>query len=165
MNVSVTDYSSLSSSGEDEGEAVKIRGLRKAKFQVETQALKEIMRVHSDEVLAMGDTLARNSAMSMAAATSARTPRERAGEMIGRYKLLEQIGEGGFGVVYRAEQAKLGREVALKVLKKADETDQEQQIDAFIEEARAAAKLSDPHLVQVYDVGESDGELVGDPVG
>ena len=41
-------------------EAIKIRGLRKAKYQVDQQALKEIMRTHSDEVLAMGDTLARN---------------------------------------------------------------------------------------------------------
>lgn len=82
----------------------------------------------------------------------------RTNKQIAGYRVHEKIGEGGFGVVYRAEQAKLGREVALKVLKKADETDQEQQIDAFIEEARAAAKLSDPHLVQVYDVGESDGE-------
>ena len=51
-------------------EAVKIRGLRKAKFQAEGQALKEVLRNHSNEVLAMGEGLARNSALGMSAVTS-----------------------------------------------------------------------------------------------
>lgn len=51
-------------------EAIKIRGLRKAKHQAETHALREVMRLHSDEALAMGDTLARNSALNLAAVTS-----------------------------------------------------------------------------------------------
>lgn len=51
-------------------EAVKIRGLRKAKHQAETQALKEILRTHADEALGMGDVLARNSAMQIASVTS-----------------------------------------------------------------------------------------------
>lgn len=51
-------------------EAVKIRGLRKAKHQTETQALKEILRTHADEALGMGDVLARNSAMQIASVTS-----------------------------------------------------------------------------------------------
>lgn len=51
-------------------EAIKIRGLRKAKHQAEAHALREVMRLHSDEALAMGDTLARNSALNLAAVTS-----------------------------------------------------------------------------------------------
>lgn len=51
-------------------EAIKIRGLRKAKHQAETHALREVMRLHSDEALAMGDTIARNSALNFAAVTS-----------------------------------------------------------------------------------------------
>ena len=51
-------------------EAVKIRGLRKAKHQAETHAFREVLRLHSDEALAIGDTLARNSALNLAVATS-----------------------------------------------------------------------------------------------
>jgi len=80
------------------------------------------------------------------------------GRTIGGYRVLEKIGEGGFGTVYRAEQTQLGREVALKILKKGDDAEHQQRIDAFLREARIAAQLSDPRLVQVYDVGESDGE-------
>lgn len=77
---------------------------------------------------------------------------------IAGYRVFEKIGEGGFGTVYRAEQTQLGRQVALKVLKKGNDAEHQQRIDAFLREARIAAQLSDPGLVQVYDVGESDGE-------
>jgi serine/threonine protein kinase len=77
---------------------------------------------------------------------------------IAGYRVFEKIGEGGFGTVYRAEQTQLGRQVALKILKKGDDAEHQQRIDAFLREARIAAQLSDPRLVQVYDVGESDGE-------
>ncbi|MGY9050535.1 MAG: hypothetical protein ACKVKF_26820, partial [Rhodobacterales bacterium] len=51
-------------------EAIKIRGLRKAKHQVETQALKEVLRTHANEVLATGEALGRNSALTLASVTS-----------------------------------------------------------------------------------------------
>lgn len=78
---------------------------------------------------------------------------------IAGYRILETIGQGGYGTVYRAEQVRLHREVALKVLKQGDDSrDHKAQIEAFLREARLAAGLHDPRLVQIYDVGESDGE-------
>ena len=84
-------------------------------------------------------------------------PAEHASTIAG-YRLHEKIGEGGFGVVYRAEQTKLRREVALKVLKKSDDAEDAQRVQEFLDEARLAAQLTAPNLVQIYDVGESDGE-------
>ena len=85
---------------------------------------------------------------------AAATPREIAG-----YRILETLGEGGFGIVYRAEQVQLHRQVALKVLKHDEASDdREERIAAFLREARLAAGLRDPRLVQIYDVGENDGE-------
>lgn len=84
--------------------------------------------------------------------------REPLPERIGNYRILSKLGEGGFGTVYRAEQEALHREVALKVLKQTDDEAQDPaKIAAFVAEARAAARVADPHLVQVFDVGEADG--------
>lgn len=78
---------------------------------------------------------------------------------IAGYRIIDTLGEGGYGTVYRAEQVQLHREVALKVLKRGnDSKDHKAQIEAFLREARLAAGLRDPRLVQIYDVGESDGE-------
>lgn len=72
------------------------------------------------------------------------------------YRIIEKIGEGGYANVYRAEQVQLHREVALKILKHGDD-DHERRVAEFMSEARVAARLSDPRLVQIYDVGESAG--------
>lgn len=78
---------------------------------------------------------------------------------IAGYRILDTLGVGGYGTVYRAEQVQLHREVALKVLKHGEDTEEHKaEIEAFLREARLAAGLRDPRLVQVYDVGESDGE-------
>ncbi|MFT4511784.1 MAG: serine/threonine protein kinase/pSer/pThr/pTyr-binding forkhead associated (FHA) protein [Planctomycetota bacterium] len=78
---------------------------------------------------------------------------------IAGYRIIDTLGQGGYGTVYRAEQVQLHREVALKVLKHGDDSsDHKAQIEAFLREARLAAGLRDPRLVQIYDVGESDGE-------
>jgi len=84
---------------------------------------------------------------------------ELAAEIIPGYRIQEQIGEGGFAQVYRAEQTKLHRQVALKILKhNDDDKEHAQRIEEFMTEARLAANLSDPCLVQVYDVGENNGQ-------
>jgi tRNA A-37 threonylcarbamoyl transferase component Bud32 len=71
------------------------------------------------------------------------------------YRILEELGRGGMGMVYRAEQVSLHREVALKVLN--DDLTKDPQFTArFVAEARAAAKLQHPNVVQVFDV-EHDG--------
>jgi serine/threonine protein kinase/Flp pilus assembly protein TadD len=79
---------------------------------------------------------------------------EKLGTVIGAYKLLEQIGEGGFGVVYTAEQQQpLRRKVALKVLKPGMDT--RLVIARFEAERQALALMDHPHIARVFDAGET----------
>ncbi len=75
---------------------------------------------------------------------------------IGRYVVREEIGRGGMGIVYRAFDTELDREVALKLLLAGDGASEE-QVRRFQREAQAAAKLSHPHIVATYDVGIDRG--------
>lgn len=79
------------------------------------------------------------------------------GARLAGYRILERLGAGGYATVYRAEQVQLGREVALKVLRNDGAASGPDAVAAFLREARAAAALSDPRLVQVFDLGEADG--------
>jgi serine/threonine protein kinase len=76
----------------------------------------------------------------------------------GRYQLIEVLGRGGMGEVWRAHDTEIDRVVALKML--LPQYAQDPEFDArFRREARAAARLDDPHIVPIYDVGEIDGRL------
>jgi len=74
-----------------------------------------------------------------------------------RYKLEEKIGEGGMAVVFRAEDQLLGRKVAVKILRPQFASDVD-FVRRFQREAKAAASLNHPHIVNVYDIGQ-DGEF------
>ncbi|MCJ7856799.1 protein kinase [Lachnospiraceae bacterium NSJ-143] len=74
----------------------------------------------------------------------------------GRYEIHEKIGTGGMAVVYRARDLKLERNVTVKVLKE-EFTHEEDFKSRFTTEARSAARLSHPNIVNVYDVGEDNG--------
>jgi WD40 repeat protein/tRNA A-37 threonylcarbamoyl transferase component Bud32 len=88
-------------------------------------------------------------------ATLAETPRDQVGDMVGRYKLLQQIGEGGFGVVYMAEQREpVKRRVALKIIKLGMDT--RQVIARFEAERQALAMMDHPHIARVLDAGSTE---------
>jgi hypothetical protein len=81
-----------------------------------------------------------------------------AGSRVAGYRLQEQIGQGGMAVVFRAEDERLGRLVALKVLAPALARDESFR-QRFVRESRAAAAVDHPHIIPIYEAGEADGAL------
>jgi serine/threonine protein kinase len=80
-----------------------------------------------------------------------------AGARFGAFEVLERIGAGGMGEVYRARDTRLDRTVALKVVRTSKLRGRD-RIDRFKREARAVSRLSHPHICALYDIGEQDGE-------
>jgi len=111
------------------------------------------LRLEKETSLQIGDMIhAGETSMSLLAPES----KGLVGREISGYRLLERVGQGGMGTVFRANQLSLNREVAFKVLASRlcqDET----FVDLFVKEARAAGALNHPNIVQVYDVGKDRG--------
>ena len=78
-------------------------------------------------------------------------------QTVGRYRLTNQLGEGGMGVVYAARDDQLDRAVAIKMIREA--TADHRSRERLLREARSAAQVNHPNICQLYEVGEEDGEL------
>src|SRR5687767_14013496 len=77
------------------------------------------------------------------------------GAKIGRYEIHSQLGEGGMGEVYLAEDTKLDRRIALKILPENLANDAE-RMRRFVQEAKAASALNHPNIITIYEIGEID---------
>lgn len=111
--------------------------------------------IADDEGAITSDALLREAARIPSPARRESLPELRKGELLGRYLIDSTLGKGGMGVVYKAEDTKLSRMIALKVLA----TDGKEQRGRFLREAKSAAAVEHNNIATIHDYGEDEGRV------
>ena len=124
----------------DEGEAASPAEYRE-RFPDQSEILASVLEDDDDRAVPRRDPIANELLSDM---------------RIGEYELIEEIGRGGMGVVFRARHVRVGRTVALKMILSGDFASESETL-RFRAEAEAAANLDHPHIVPIYEVGEHVG--------
>jgi serine/threonine protein kinase len=117
------------------------------------------MRRQADSTVLL-DTAGGDSHQSSTSLSSPSSCHPPGASRLGRYELMYELGKGAMGVVYRARDPRINREVALKAIRLSDEFEREeldQARERFFREAEMAGRLSHPHIVTIYDAGEDHG--------
>jgi serine/threonine protein kinase len=126
--------------------------------EIEAMLLRALSKDPSQRYQSAAAMAADLERLAAALGTHTTQARSETTRMLGNYEILEEIGRGGLATVYRARQTALSRDVALKVLHPQLVTDLG-LVDGFRRVARDMATLSHPSIVQVYDYGETEGQL------
>jgi serine/threonine protein kinase/dienelactone hydrolase len=145
-------HAALERNGEERSEFLRQACAGDAELRREVESLLEFDS-RTDELL---EAPAWNHLGSAAATAAMKAPRFAAGDEVGSYKILERLGAGGMGEVYRALDTRLTREVALKVLAPEMESNADWR-QRFTREAQAASRLNHPNIVTIYDIGQAVG--------
>jgi serine/threonine protein kinase len=130
----------------------------RAAFLVEACAGDEALRKNVEVLLAAHEqaaTFIETPALEMTAQTLAQQVRSMVGRQLGPYQILALLGKGGMGEVYCAEDARLGRKIALKLLPEQFTQDAE-RVRRFEREARAASATSHPNIITIYEIGQDN---------
>ncbi|HXG92147.1 MAG TPA: protein kinase [Blastocatellia bacterium] len=140
--------------------AVELNPEQRASFLEDACAGDHALRSEVESMLASdsdGWDFVEKPALEVAAALLVdEQPQFAAGDTIGHYRIINAIGRGGMGEVYLAQDERLGRKVALKLLP-ADVTGDQSRMRRFQQEARAASALNHPNIITIYDINELDG--------